>query len=81
MLLFLIWRFLLVNVVAVVVVVVLVVDLCPVGTVFGMLLDLADCSTIDQCQQLFAYVEQNISHWKSVSCHTFIPYLYEMNTK
>lgn len=38
-----------------------------------MLLDLADYSTIDQCQQLFSYVEKNITYWKSVSSRAFTP--------
>ncbi|XP_067943568.1 THO complex subunit 1-like isoform X2 [Watersipora subatra] len=38
---------------------------CPLGTIFSMLMDLADCSTIDQCEQLFTFVENKMAKWKS----------------
>ena len=40
---------------------------CPLGTIFSMLMDLADCSTIEQCEELFTFVETKMSKWKAVS--------------
>jgi len=43
------------------------VESCPLGTIFSMLMDLADCSTISQCEDLFTYVEGKMGKFKSVS--------------
>ena len=46
---------------------IVILDTCPIGTIFSLLMDLADCSTISQCEELFSYVEAQMHQWKMVS--------------
>lgn len=43
-----------------------IVEACPIGTIFSLLMDLSDCSTISQSEELFGYVEAQMHQWKVV---------------
>ena len=44
-----------------------VVDICSTSTLFILLSDLFDTISLDDCEQVFSFVEQRVSLWKLVS--------------
>ena len=45
----------------------IVAELCAPSIPFHLMADLFDSITIDKCEDVFKFVEENVSVWKSVS--------------
>jgi len=47
-----------------------VLDICSTSTLFILLSDLFDTISLDNCEQVFSFVEERVSLWKLVSSRT-----------
>ena len=45
----------------------IVTELCAPSVPFHLMADLFDSITIDKCEDVFTFVEENVNIWKSVS--------------
>jgi len=43
------------------------VDICSTSTLFILLSDLFDVISLDECEQVFSFVEDRVTLWKLVS--------------